>query len=484
MNKNAILRISVGIILIGLIAWAISCAVNPVTGKKEFMLMTESDEIALGKQSDQEVSQSYGIYEDAELNAYVNQIGQRMAKLSHRPNLTYSFKVLDTPVINAFAVPGGYVYVTRGILSYMNNEAELAGVVGHEIGHVTARHTAQQYSRTQLAQLGLGVGAILSEKFRQYAGLAQFGASMLFLRFSRDNERQSDNLGVEYSTRAGYDANEMANFFETLERMNPGSDQSGLPGWFSTHPNPADRYNTVRKEAQIWQKKLALQNLAVEQQTYLKEIDGIVFGEDPRQGYVEGNTFYHPQLKFTFPVPANWQVNNTPAQVQISPEKQDAAILFSLDNNASPALAAQEFIKGTNAVVQSSDAIRVNGMTAQRVVADVASDQGNIRVMSYFIEKDNSVYAFHGFSVVESYPTYNASFANTMGQFNRLTDAKKINVQASHLQIRTASASGNARTVLKSMGVADDKLEEMALLNGVRLEDAMPSNKLIKLVTK
>jgi predicted Zn-dependent protease len=187
------------------------------------MLVTESDEVALGAQSDQGITQTYGVYDDSELAGYVNRLGQSMSEVTQRPNLEYHFQVLDTPVVNAFAGPGGYVYVTRGILAYFNDEAELAGVLGHELGHVSARHIARQLSRQQLTQLGLGVGMIVSEKFRQYAGLAQFGASMLFLKFSRDDERQADDLGVEYSSKSGYDAHRMAAFFETLERMGSGS---------------------------------------------------------------------------------------------------------------------------------------------------------------------------------------------------------------------------------------------------------------------
>ena len=235
-----------------------SCAVNPVTGKHELMLLSEANEIELGRQTDAQVVREYGIYEDPDLTRYLDRICRRLGRISHRPNLAYHFKVLDTPVVNAFAVPGGYVYFTRGILASLNSEAELAGVMGHEIGHITARHTAQQYSRAQLAQIGLGLGMILSETFRNFGDLAQFGVGMLFLKFSRDNERQADDLGVEYSSRDGYDATHMVNFFETLKRMNPGSDQKGLPDWFSTHPNPADRVAKVRLRAREWQNKLGL----------------------------------------------------------------------------------------------------------------------------------------------------------------------------------------------------------------------------------
>jgi predicted Zn-dependent protease len=230
MVKRKIKYLILGACLFGLLLWIFSCAANPVTGKRELMLLSESDEIKLGQETDLQVVSEYGLYEDLGLTADLNGICQHLGKLSHRPNLTYHFKVLDASVVNAFAAPGGYVYFTRGILATLNNEAELAGVMGHEIGHITARHSAHQYSQAQLAQIGLGMGSLIGPGV--LSGLAQLGVGMLFMRFSRDNERQADDLGVEYSSRAGYDANEMANFFETLERMNPGSDRSGLRAGF------------------------------------------------------------------------------------------------------------------------------------------------------------------------------------------------------------------------------------------------------------
>jgi predicted Zn-dependent protease len=311
-----------------------SCAVNPVSGGREFMLLSESDEIRLGKQTDLQVRKQYGVYEDQKLNAYLNDLGQRLAGVSHRPNLPYKFEIVDASAVNAFAVPGGYVYFTRGILANLNSEAELAGVMGHEIGHITARHSAQQYSRAQLAQLGLVVGGLFLGDLVSEVG--QLGVGMLFLSFSRDNERQADALGVEYASRAGYDAGELAGFFETLERMNPGSDRSGLPGWFSTHPSPEDRVPAVRKGAGEWQQKLGMRDPKVNRDRYLRQIDGLVYGDDPRQGYVEDGTFYHPGMSFQFPVPAQWKVNNTPSQVQMMSDKKDGAIIFSLATAQSP----------------------------------------------------------------------------------------------------------------------------------------------------
>lgn len=484
MTKKIILKTIISIIIVSLIVWAISCAVNPVTGKREFMLLTENDELALGQQTDQQIMETYGIYDDPELLTYVTAIGARMGKLTHRPNLNYTFRILDTPVINAFAVPGGYVYFTRGILAYLNNEAELAGVMAHELGHITARHSAVQYSRATVAQLGLGVGAMLSETVRKYAGLAQFGVGMLFLRFSRDNERQADALGVEYSTKSGYDANNMANFFVTLERLYPGEDQSGLPGWFSTHPNPPDRIAAIKNDTQKWQSQSPQQQYAVNRDNFLTKVDGINFGEDPRQGYVEGNTFYHPELRIQFPVPSGWKLNNTPSQVQMFTQQQDAIMLFSMAKEASPGAAANSFVTNSQATVKSSEPLQVNGLPAHRVISDVTTEQGVISLSSYFIQKDNKIYVFHGYTGQAQFNNYLPSFNQTMGQFKPLTDPSKINVKPEKLVIKKSQRAGTLRSSLQQFGVAPDKLEETAIMNGMNLDDNVSANTLIKVVVK
>ncbi|MDI6764470.1 MAG: M48 family metallopeptidase, partial [Thermodesulfobacteriota bacterium] len=277
MKKGNIRWMNIPFCLLCLLFLIPSCAVNPVTGKQELMLLSERDEISLGRETDVEIVKQYGIYEDPRLTATLKDMCHRLGRISHRPQLAYDCKILNASVVNAFAVPGGYVYFTRGILAVLNSEAELAAVMGHEIGHISARHSAQQYSKAQLAQLGLGVGSIFVDS-PIVTSLAQLGAGMLFLRFSRDNEREADDLGVEYSSKAGYDAAQLASFFETLERINPGSDRSGLPGWFSTHPSPEDRVQTVRSRAIEWQKRHELKEPKVNREKYLREIDGLVYG--------------------------------------------------------------------------------------------------------------------------------------------------------------------------------------------------------------
>ena len=478
------MRITVlGFGLIGLLLWIVSCAVNPVTGKQELMLLSEADEVKLGHQTDAEVIKEYGVIEDPKLTAYLDDFCQRLGKVSHRPQLSYRFKIVDASVVNAFAVPGGYVYFSRGILAALNSEAELAGVMGHEIGHIAARHSAKQYSKAQLAQLGLGVGTILIDS-PILSGLAQLGAGMLFLRFSRDNEREADDLGVEYASKTGYDATQLASFFETLERMNPGSDRSGLPGWFSTHPSPQDRVQVVRMRAKEWQQKLSLRDLKINRDPYLREIDGLMFGDDPRQGYVEENVFYHPNWRFQFPVPVNWKLNNKPSQVQMVSEGQDAFILLSVTSGSSSREAAREFITKTGASVIRSDAIQVNGLRSQRVISEVRTQKAAYRLMSYFIEKGKNVFVFHGLTSVERFQNYAPTFENTMRQCRELSDPKRIHVKPDRIRIRSAKATDTLEDVLRSFGVPKEKLKEMALLNGKNLDQVIPANTLIKVVEK
>ncbi len=287
-----------GVILVSVALLLHSCAVNPVTGKKQFMLVSEQQELAMGKQYNPQVVASMGLYQDDKLQAFIDKKGNEMAKISHRPNLTYKFQIVDSPVVNAFAVPGGYVYFTRGIMAHFNSEAEFMGVLGHELGHITARHSVAQQSKQTLYS-GVFMGAmILVPEIQQFGNAGMQGLQLLFLKHSRDHESQSDELGVEYSTKVGYDAREMADFFEVLKRLQLRDNPAGIPNYLSTHPDPSNRYQAVKVNAEKMQQALNTKELKINRDTYLRMIDGIVFGEDPRQGYVENGVFYHPELKF------------------------------------------------------------------------------------------------------------------------------------------------------------------------------------------
>lgn len=477
-------RLGLFLLLMGLVLFIPSCAVNPVTGKHELMLLSETDEINLGRETDGRIIQQYGIYEDQRLTHYLHDICQQVAKVSHRPQLRYHFKILNLPLVNAFAVPGGYVYFTRGILATINSEAELAGLIGHEIGHITARHTAKQYSQAQLAQLGLGIGELFIKDIPMLSGLAQLGVGLLFLRFSRDHEREADDLGVEYSSKVGYDATCMANFFETLERMNPGFDRSGLPSWFTTHPNPENRVEAIRKRAKEWQQKLGPRNFKINRDFYLKQIDGLIFGDDPRQGYLEEHVFYHPDLRFQFPIPSKWKIHHRPSQIQMVDEEEKAMMILIITSGSSLKELVKEFINRTGAVVIRSEPIQFNHLFSQRVVSEIYTQTSAYRLLSYFIGKGKNVFIFHGFTSINLFQKYAPIFDNTMRQFKELNDLPKIQVKPDRIRIHSTRDSDTLENILRSFGIENERLQEMALLNGRYLNQRIPENTLIKVVEK
>ncbi|MCB0582550.1 MAG: M48 family metalloprotease [Phaeodactylibacter sp.] len=474
------------ILALGLIALHLqSCATNPVTGKSQLMLLSKDQEIALGEQSDPEIVAAFGRYDNEEIQNFINEKGQQMARVSHRPELKYEFKVLDSPVVNAFALPGGYVYFTRGILAHFNNEAEFAGVLGHEIGHITARHSAQQYSRQILAQVGLVAGMVLSEDFRQYAGLAQQGIGLLFLKFGRDDESESDRLGVEYSTRIGYDAHQMADFFGTLKRL---SDQGGqsIPTFLSTHPDPADRNRKVDQLASQWQQKTSGSQYNVNRNEYLRMIDGLTYGEDPRQGYVESGVFYHPELKFQYPIPSGWRVNNMPSQVQMAPEDGKALMLLTLASGQDPAQAADAMLQQYQLTQISRSNETVNGLRAVSVLAEQANEQTQevVSILAYLIEYEGRVYQILGMSYKQDFNTYTARFRQTMEGFRKLTDPSKMNVKPERIRIHRVDKDTNLRAALQEAGMPGNRHEELAILNGMELNQPLTRGMLIKVVEK
>jgi predicted Zn-dependent protease len=482
MARRFISPVATGALLVLLSLWAASCATNPVTGRPELMLVSEADETQIGRKTDVEVVQQYGVYEDPQLSAYLNGFCREIARVSHRPDVPYQLQIVDSSVVNAFAVPGGYIYFTRGILAYLNNEAELVGVMGHELGHIAARHSAEQISRAQLAGVGLGLGMIIVPELRYVSDLAQFGVGLMFLKFSRDDERQADELGVEYASKLGYDATQMADFFDSLARMEPGSSRSGLPEWFSTHPNPVDREKDVDRKAEEWRQDLGLGNPKVNRDAYLRRIDGLVFGEDPRGGYEEGGVFYHPTLRFQFPVPSGWKLNNTHTQVQIVSAAKDAAIMLTIAAKGSPAEAARAFVQQNRASVVEERDTRVNGLPAFRLLSQVRTQRGTLGILSYFIDKDGKVCVFHGFTPANRYRSYASTFTSTMEGFSEIRDATKLRVEPSRVRVKTVSALGTVRQALRALGTKEQNLEKLAILNGMRLDDRIQAGSLIKVV--
>ena len=468
-----------------------SCAVNPVTGKKEIMLVSAEQELAMGAQSDPAIIANYGLYNDESIQNFINVKGKEMGAISHLPDLDYKFRILDSPVVNAFAVPGGYIYFTRGIMAHFNNEAEFAGVLGHEIGHITARHSAAQMSKQQLYGGLFVAGMIVSEEFRQMGELAQQGLGLMFLKFGRDDESQSDELGVSYSTQVGYDASQMAGFFELLHRLQAQAGVS-IPTFQSTHPDPVDRFNKVHMHADAYQKQSGKTDFKVNRNEYLQMIDGLVYGEDPRQGYVKYNTFFHPELKFYFPVPPEWQIVNTPQMVQMASKDGKALMLMTLSQEKTLQAAAQATVEQDGLQVVESSETRVNGLPAFAMISTLRQQQQqqqaqqqaqqDLRILTYLIQYNGLIYKFHGLANAVDFNNYYRTFNNTMANFDILSDPQMINVTPDRIKIRKVNRAATLQQALASLSVPQTEMESIAILNNMQLNDQLPAGTWIKTI--
>ena len=462
-----------------------NCARNPVTGKSQVVLMSEAQELAMGKEADPQIIAQYGLYDNKALQDFITQKGKQLAAISHRPNINYEFRIVDSDVLNAFAIPG-YVYFTRGIMAYFNNEAQFAGVLGHETGHITARHTVAQQRNALLGQIGIIAGVVINPNLARFAETASQGLGLLFLKFGRDAERQADQLGVEYSSKLGYDAKEMANFFITLERKGEGTEAAELPEFLSTHPNPGDRNVTVTKLAAEWKQKLNLTNPIINRNSYLQRIEGIVYGEDPRQGYLENNVFYHPQLKFQFPAPQGWNYQNTPQRVQFAPKDGKALMMMMLAPGTDLQQAANAFLQQNNLQALESRQVNVNGLPAITLVADPKPVQGQqqqaIRTLSYFIQYGNAIYLILGVSATTDFNQFVPIFSNTMEGFRQLTDQSKINRQPERVRIKTVNSNITLQQALQNYSTPASRFNELAILNGMKLTDVLAPGTMIKII--
>jgi predicted Zn-dependent protease len=457
-----------------------SCARNPVTGKSELSLVSESQEIEMGKQSAQEVAQTIGLYDDASAQAYVAEIGKPIAAKSERPNLPWEFHVVDDASVNAFALPGGFIYVTRGLMTTINDEAEFATVVGHEIGHVTNRHSVQMISKSQLAQLGLGIGSILSSDIAKFGQLASAGLQVLFLKYSRDAENQADQAGFRYALNQGYDVREMPKVFQTLDRISQTGGGGKLPEWLATHPNPGNRIKHI--ETMLDTVHTDLSKAKVNRDGYLERIKGMTYGEDPRQGYFEGTEFYHPKMRFQLHFPDGWQVQNTPAAVaSLSPNK-DAIIQLSLAGQASPQQAAQQFLSQQGVQAGQTSNSSINGLPATSSYFQAQTQDGTIEGIVSFISYGGQTFGLMGYTPGGKLSTYDRVFQSTIKSFSELRDGSKINVQPAKIEL----VKVNRDMTLEQFNAqypSSVPIEQVAIINEVEgPSTVLPAGRLVKRV--
>lgn len=470
-------HLSLGLALVGLTA----CAVNPVTGHRELSLVSESQEIQLGLQGKADVQGSIGIYQDSALGAYISAVGMRIARTTERPGLPWSFQIADEPVVNAFALPGGPVFIARGILPYFNSEAELVSVLGHEIGHVTARHSARQMTRAQLTGLGLGVASALDPGVARYAGLAQQGLGLLFLKYSRDDESQADALGFRYGLQDGWDMRDGTKMFNTLARVS-GDPSQRLPEWQSSHPEPEGRAQANEARVRAAEARgVRFDTMRVDRNGYLRRIDGMVYGEDPREGFFEGTSFYHPTLRLTFAFPAGWQTQNSTGSVDGMSAAKDAIVSFSAAGQQRPEAAGQAFAGQAGLTAGPGQGLTINGLTAYTLPFQAQTDQGTVAGRATWIALDGTTYQFIGYGALANARANDPILLGVARSFARLTDPAKLGVQPKRVHIVTLRT---AQTIVEAGHANGGTLPdaELASVNGVGAADVLPAGMLVKIV--
>jgi predicted Zn-dependent protease len=458
-----------------------ACAVNPATGKKQLVLISERQEIEIGRENDKAISAQMGLYDDEALQAYVQGVGNQLAFRSERPDLDWTFRVVDDPVVNAFALPGGYIYITRGILAHMNNEAELASVVGHEIGHVTARHGVSQMSKAQLANLGLNLGAIVApEQAQRYGSLAQAGLGLVFLKYGRDDERQADDLGLRYMVQGGYDPRPMADMFDMLDRVGETSGGGQVPGWMSTHPAPENR--SARAEGKIADLGGDFSGWRVDRESFLTRIDGIAFGDDPTQGYFEETRYFHPGMRFRMDFPEGWKVQNLRQAVAGASPDKDAFIQLALSGHDTPESALEAFFSpsGIRRVGPAMGAISGLRTAGDGFVA--ATEQGNVRGRVGFLAYGGRVFQLLGYSAEYRWSTYESAIRRALASFEELTDRRALAVRPKRLKVVRVD---RAMTLdeLASRHRATVPVETLALINRLEPGARLAPGRSYKVVT-
>ena len=444
-------------ILAATLALAAACATNPVTGQRQIALMSEAQEISIGQEQDLQVKKEMGVYNDAELQQYVSNIGMRLAKLSERPNLPWHFTVVDQPAINAFALPGGYIYITRGILPFLDNEAELAGVLGHEIGHVTARHAVAQYTRSIGGTIGLAALSIFVPAARPLGDLASTGLGVLFLKYGRGDELQADQLGAKYESAGGWDPEGVPGMLSTLGRLDEAQgEKKGVPNWLSTHPDPLSRVKEI--QPQVQQIKAAAPGAALkrDRDTLLQRVDGLVYGDSPEQGITRGSTFFHPPLRFRIDFPMSWEIQNSPSEVVAKAPNADIYMLLELveqpQGRTMQDVAANQMSMAGFRLVQG-DRTTIDGLEAfVGVYQGQIEGLGSVTMRAAHIAYERNVFMVAGLAAPNTFQQSDGAFLSGIRSFKRLTPAEAENIRPNRIDLYVVRSGDSWQSIADRSG--------------------------------
>ena len=471
----------------------IGCAVNPVTGQSNFVMMSEAEEIKLGREANPDIIKQYGgVYDDVALQSYVQHIGQSLAAVSHRSNLAYHFTVVDSPMVNAFALPGGYVYITRGLLAYLNSEAELAAVLGHEIGHVTARHSVRQISAARAAQIGYSIGAIFVPELQTQVAQDLFNTlgGALISGYGREHELEADRLGSEYLARDGYDPQAMIRVIKVLKNQEEfekqlaaeeGREPRIYHGVFASHPDNDTRLQQVVASADELKSESATHD---DREGFLNQIDGLVFGESEREGIIRDKVFYHRELGIAFRFPADWKIDNLPEQLTAHPRSDDGLLQVMIRNIDRP-YTPREFmtIKLKLSGLEQEEELSPAGLEGYTAVtrANTPFGKRDTRISVIFFE--GHAFIFLGAAKDAKTPDkYDREFLAAAKSFHPL-EAKELPLAtALRIHLYRIQKGDNVKEIASRSVLPGHAEEQLRLLNGIYPDGKVITGQRFKIV--
>jgi predicted Zn-dependent protease len=470
----------VGMLVVVLVLVSGGCATNPVTGKQDFVLMSEDKEIQLGQQAHQEILKQYTVYDDPDLQRYVSRIGDQLAQHSHRSDLDFHFTVLDSPEVNAFALPGGYVYITRGILAYVNSEAELAGILGHEIGHVTARHSVRQHGTEATANTVTNVlGVLVATQAGSVAGsaagnLSNVAGTALVRGYGREHELEADRLGAEYLAKTGYGPQEMLKVvgvlksqeeFEKQQAREQGRKPRIYHGVFATHPDNDQRLQEVIAAARQYQSAV---NLPTNRDAYLRHVDGMVFGPSEQEGVLRGRRFYHRPLNVIVSFPKGWVVENLPDRLLARTPDNTAMVQMTMQSlyrtQSSQQLLLKQFGASKLTRVKSVPHSQLDGYTG---ITLLATPWGRKPARVAVVVDGKRVYQFAAASKTSlTTSSVDTQVLETIASLRALRPVERELAEPKRIRLVSAQPGDNFSNLAGQTSLGQHAVEKLQLLNG------------------
>lgn len=485
----------ISLLAVIVLSFTASCSTvtNPATGETEYTAVSQSQERQLGQQEHPKVLAEFGgAYDDPRLQAYVEDLGRRLVAVSELPEEQFTFTLLDSPVVNAFALPGGYVYITRGLISVMNSEAELAGVMGHEIGHVTAHHGARRQTQGLFAGI-LTMGAAILTGSQTVAQLGQLAAQGYLASYSRDNEREADQLGVRYLARTGYTPYGMAESLKAIGRHSEllaqmSGQEAQSVSFFSTHPQTPER---ITNTEQLAAEAGAPPNAPAHRDRFLEAVHGMVYGDSPAQGYARGNRFVHPQIRFRFEVPQSFKLDNLP-QAIIASGPQNSRIIFDQESNREVARANNDMARyisevwAKNARGGNLQRTTINGMPAATATVLLQGQGGEAyegRIAAIRFGEDR-IFRFVMAAPSGAAGSLEDDFTRTIQSFQRISEAEAAKVNPLTLIVVEVRPGDTVERLAASAHIDDFDAARFRVINGMAPGEEVQPGQKVKVIVE